>query len=256
MTRERVLRGHASATAASRCASTRSATGSRWPTSTSTSCRGCRWRARFRRADHIGDPARPLREVVREIARARTRRTGPCALLTNLRTLGHCFNPVCFYYLFEPDGETLGAVVAEVTNTPWGDRHAYVLRREDGGRVLAGGHGQARCTSRRSWAWTSATCCARPSRARRCPCTSRTARAASGSSTRRSSSSARPLDRRGAGAPLRRDAARGRADLRARASCSSSRACRGTAARRWRHEGAPSPAASSSACSGRSARAG
>ncbi len=91
---------------------------------------------RFRRSDHIGDPGRPLRDVVREIAGPDAPR-GPVRLLTNLRTLGHCFNPVCFYYLFEPDGETVGAVVAEVTNTPWGDRQAYVLRREDGHRVLA-----------------------------------------------------------------------------------------------------------------------
>ena len=91
---------------------------------------------RFRRADHIGDPDRPLRDVVREIAGPDAPQ-GPVRLLTNLRTLGHCFNPVCFYYLFEPDGETVGAVVAEVSNTPWGDRHPYVLRREDGGRVLA-----------------------------------------------------------------------------------------------------------------------
>ena len=80
---------------------------------------------RFRREDHIGDPDRPLADVVREIAGPGAPR-GPVRLLTNLRTLGHCFNPVCFYYLFEPDGETVGAVVAEVTNTPWGDRHAYV----------------------------------------------------------------------------------------------------------------------------------
>ena len=93
-------------------------------------------RRRFRRSDHIGDPQRPLAEVVREIA-GPDAPSGPVRLLTNLRTLGHCFNPVCFYYLFEEDGETVGAVVAEVTNTPWGDRHAYVLPRERDGRVLA-----------------------------------------------------------------------------------------------------------------------
>ena len=93
-------------------------------------------RGRFRRSDHIGDAGRPLRETVRELA-GPTAPQGPVRVLTNLRTLGHCFNPVCFYYLFEEDGETLGAVVAEVTNTPWGDRHAYVLRREGDGRVLS-----------------------------------------------------------------------------------------------------------------------
>ena len=94
-------------------------------------------RRRFRRSDHIGDPRRSLKETVRELAGPHAPQ-GPVRVLTNLRTLGHCFNPVCFYYLFEPDGETLGAVVAEVTNTPWGDRHPYVLRREGDGRVLAG----------------------------------------------------------------------------------------------------------------------
>ena len=56
-------------------------------------------------------------------------------LLTNLRCLGHLFNPVSFYYCFDRAGEGLQAVVAEVTNTPWGERHAYVLgvRSEDGG---------------------------------------------------------------------------------------------------------------------------
>jgi DUF1365 family protein len=47
-------------------------------------------------------------------------------MLTQLRTLGHCFNPVSFYYCFDGDGR-LASVVADVTNTPWGERHAYVL---------------------------------------------------------------------------------------------------------------------------------
>ena len=55
---------------------------------------------------------------------------GPIRLLTTLRTLGHCFNPVSFYYCFAADGERLEAVVAEVTNTPWGERHAYVVGGE------------------------------------------------------------------------------------------------------------------------------
>jgi DUF1365 family protein len=97
---------------------------------------------RFRRSDHIGDPRRPLSDTVREIAGPDAPR-GPVRLLTHLRTLGHCFNPVCFYYLFEPDGETVGRIVAEVTNTPWGERTAYVLARADRERVLAGGTDKA-----------------------------------------------------------------------------------------------------------------
>jgi DUF1365 family protein len=77
---------------------------------------------RFRRSDYLGDPAVPLADSVRELVGDASR----IRLLTNLRTLGHCFNPVSFYYCFD-DAEELRAVVAEVTNTPWGERHAYVL---------------------------------------------------------------------------------------------------------------------------------
>ena len=50
-------------------------------------------------------------------------------LLAGLRYLGHSFNPVSFYYCFDRAGERVEAVVAEVENIPWGERHAYVLAR-------------------------------------------------------------------------------------------------------------------------------
>ena len=87
------------------------------------------WRPlRFRRADYLGPAGRPLVEAVRdEVARHCGRRpTGPVRMLTHLRTWGYVFNPVTFYYCFEPDGALFG-VLAEITNTPWGERHAYFL---------------------------------------------------------------------------------------------------------------------------------
>ena len=95
---------------------------------------------RFRRADYLGDPAVPLAADVRALVARRTGSDpgGPVRLLTQPRTLGHCFNPVSFYYCFRPGGEHLAAVVAEVTNTPWGERHAYVLPSGGDGRVLDG----------------------------------------------------------------------------------------------------------------------
>jgi DUF1365 family protein len=83
----------------------------------------------FRRADHYGDPDRPLDQEIRDLvaARAGRRPLGPIRLLTHLRYFGFGFNPVSFYYCFEPDGETLEAIVAEVNNTPWGEQHCYVL---------------------------------------------------------------------------------------------------------------------------------
>jgi DUF1365 family protein len=87
--------------------------------------------ARFRRADFIGDPARPLAECARDVVEAETgvRPAGPVRLLAGLRYLGHSFNPVSFYYCFDSAGERVEAVVADVENIPWGERHPYVLAR-------------------------------------------------------------------------------------------------------------------------------
>jgi len=88
--------------------------------------------AAFRRSDYLGDPAVPLDQAVRREVIARTGRcpTGPIRLLTHPRYLGYVINPLSLYYCYGPDGERLDAVVAEVTNTPWGERHVYVLPME------------------------------------------------------------------------------------------------------------------------------
>ena len=92
---------------------------------------------RFRREDHLGDPAQPLDEAVRELVERETgwRPEGPIRLLTHPRYLGYVMNPLSVYYCFAGDGETLEALVLEVNNTPWGERHCYVLdakRRMEG----------------------------------------------------------------------------------------------------------------------------
>jgi DUF1365 family protein len=83
----------------------------------------------FRREDYYGDAGTPLKSAIADLVHQETglRPIGPIRLLTHLRYFGHCFNPVSFYYCFEQDGETLLAIVAEITNTPWKERHTYVL---------------------------------------------------------------------------------------------------------------------------------
>jgi len=85
--------------------------------------------ARFRREDHLGDPAVPLDESVRNLVEQETglRPGGPIRLLTQLSYFGYVFNPVSFYYCFNADDSKLETIVAEVNNTPWGERHCYVL---------------------------------------------------------------------------------------------------------------------------------
>lgn len=88
----------------------------------------------FRRRDYRGDASRPLKQaVLDEVERVLGDRPhGPVRLLTQVRSLGAAFNPVSFYYCFDADGSTLRAVLAEITNTPWGQRHAYVLAAQGG----------------------------------------------------------------------------------------------------------------------------
>ena len=85
--------------------------------------------ARFRREDHLGDPAIPLDEAVRELVASETgqRPRGPIRLLTQLSYFGYVFNPVSFYYCYNEEDTMLETIVAEVNNTPWGERHCYVL---------------------------------------------------------------------------------------------------------------------------------
>ena len=91
----------------------------------------------LRRADQFGDPGAPLDRTVRDLVEARTGRrpAGPIRLLSHLRYLGHVFNPVAFFYCFAPGGERLETVVAEVSNTPWGERHLYVLDADHASRA-------------------------------------------------------------------------------------------------------------------------
>lgn len=47
-------------------------------------------------------------------------------MLTHLRYVNVVFNPVTMYYCFD-EYEQLQCIVAEITNTPWDERHSYVL---------------------------------------------------------------------------------------------------------------------------------
>lgn len=85
--------------------------------------------AEFRRGDYLGPTDMPLAEAVRERVRLATgsRPAGPIRLLTHLRYFGFVFNPVSVYYCYAADGVALDTILAEITNTPWRERHTYVL---------------------------------------------------------------------------------------------------------------------------------
>jgi DUF1365 family protein len=92
----------------------------------------------FKRSDYLGPANLPLDAAVRNLVEARTgtRPQGPIRLLTHLRYFGYCMNPVSFYYCFDKSGASVRAIVAEITNTPWAERHQYVLCVEPGDERL------------------------------------------------------------------------------------------------------------------------
>ncbi len=90
----------------------------------------------FRRDDFHGPADKSLSDAVRDTVQQHTgiRPTGPIRLLTHLRYFGCSFNPVSFYYVYDAADTYVETIVAEITNTPWKERHCYVLSAD---RALA-----------------------------------------------------------------------------------------------------------------------
>lgn len=85
--------------------------------------------ASFWSDDYFDGKERNLDKSIRTFIQKETGETakGPIRLLTHLRYFGFIFNPVSFYYCFDAEDKNLEFIVAEITNTPWGERHSYVL---------------------------------------------------------------------------------------------------------------------------------
>ncbi|MHC4380807.1 MAG: DUF1365 domain-containing protein [Planctomycetota bacterium] len=88
----------------------------------------------FCRKDYFAPESTDLKAAVQDRVEEDLgfRPEGRILLLTQLRSFGYLFMPVSFYLCHDAE-DRLVAVVAEITNTPWHERHAYVLdaRAED-----------------------------------------------------------------------------------------------------------------------------
>lgn len=94
----------------------------------------------FRRRDFL--PARPGTLRMAVLAELQERgvdpaTVGPVRMLAHLRYWGLAFNPITIFYCYAPDGTTLRHLVLEVHNTPWNERHVYVLPVDDNARHAA-----------------------------------------------------------------------------------------------------------------------
>jgi len=83
----------------------------------------------MKREDFIGSKELSISEAVKERIKEETGQDfkGSIRVLTNLRYFGFIMNPLVCYYCFDEE-EKLEYIVAEVTNTPWREKHSYVLR--------------------------------------------------------------------------------------------------------------------------------
>jgi DUF1365 family protein len=57
--------------------------------------------------------------------------SGPMLLLQQPASWGAGFNPVRFVFCLDESGRRIEYVLGEINNTPWGERHTYVLRAKD-----------------------------------------------------------------------------------------------------------------------------
>lgn len=80
----------------------------------------------FQRSDYHKPEINSLENAVRTTMseQLETPVKGPISVLTHLRTFGHCFNPVTFYYAWNESQDHPTTVLAEITNTPWNERYA------------------------------------------------------------------------------------------------------------------------------------
>lgn len=83
----------------------------------------------FRRKNYLSDFEIPLDDCARQLVAAKfnTYPKGKIYLLTQLSCLGYCFNPISLFFIVDEAHQQLDYLILEVTNTPWGEKHNYVL---------------------------------------------------------------------------------------------------------------------------------
>lgn len=96
--------------------------------------KGLRWIGSFGSADHWGDPTRTIRQnadaFLAELGRPPAARV---VMVSGIRSMGHCFNPISIYWCYDDNGDEQ-SVIVEVHNT-YAGRHAYLLQTDESGRA-------------------------------------------------------------------------------------------------------------------------
>ncbi|MBC7457510.1 MAG: DUF1365 domain-containing protein [Bdellovibrionaceae bacterium] len=82
----------------------------------------------FNRKNYLAG-AESLKDTVHDLILVKTEKShhGPVRMLSQITYWGFCFNPVTFFYCFDPSDSYLEFIVVEITNTPWKERKSYVF---------------------------------------------------------------------------------------------------------------------------------
>ena len=90
----------------------------------------------------LGSPAQQVRACPDRRSSSAFRPSGAIRMLTQVRRWGWLFNPITVYVAWDRDPDVPVAIVLEVTNTPWRERHHYVAALQqvphDGGNAISG----------------------------------------------------------------------------------------------------------------------
>ncbi len=83
----------------------------------------------FYRKNYMPNNALTLRENIEKYINSHgyDKKPNKIFILTHLSYLGYCYNPVSFYYCYS-ENDQLIYILAEVNNTPWNERHVYVIK--------------------------------------------------------------------------------------------------------------------------------
>ncbi len=87
----------------------------------------------FNRKNYLAG-ADSLTQAVQDLILNKTgkKHEGSIRMLSQITYFGFCFNPVTFYYCMNQINTDVEFIVAEITNTPWNERKAYVFECEPG----------------------------------------------------------------------------------------------------------------------------
>ncbi|MEO0477026.1 MAG: DUF1365 domain-containing protein, partial [Planctomycetota bacterium] len=92
------------------------------------------------RKDHFGDPGISIKQAIQDkVEEEAGVRPDGVVMLAHLRYFGYVMNPATFFYCYDKQDQLI-AIAVEIHNTPWNERHVYVLATAEGASAPVSNH--------------------------------------------------------------------------------------------------------------------